>query len=295
MITGYATPEGTKKFAERQNQDSHENYKNVHNLTLSNVGIGTYLGNPDTETDKLVEDAIKDLPELRSRISKGTDSFEKWFSVLSELPEMISEELPEVIQEINNVICELGKRDNELPTGARYTAEKMSKNRAGKFIKDNWDWFFDKRIGGIINHESRSHMVSDLQRYLWCSAYAKVMDKSPRINDFPDNLLPEHKNIIKGRQIHFPDRFKVQLADKPSKTITSHISKDGHYYIHYDPIQCRSLTVREAARIQTFPDNYFFEGNRTQQYHQIGNAVPPLLARKLAGIVFKIMVERKEV
>ena len=59
MITGYATPEGTKKFAERQNQDSHKNYKNVHNLTLSNVGIGTYLGNPDIETDKLVEDAIK--------------------------------------------------------------------------------------------------------------------------------------------------------------------------------------------------------------------------------------------
>ena len=59
MITGYATPEGTKKFAERQNQDSHENYKNVNNLTLSNIGIGTYLGNPDVETDKLVEDAIK--------------------------------------------------------------------------------------------------------------------------------------------------------------------------------------------------------------------------------------------
>jgi len=59
MITGYATPEGTKKFAERQNQDSHKNYKNVHNLTLSNVGIGTYLGNPDTETDYIVQDAIK--------------------------------------------------------------------------------------------------------------------------------------------------------------------------------------------------------------------------------------------
>ena len=59
MITGYATPEGTKKFVERQNQDSYENYKNIHNLTLSNVGVGTYLGNPDTETDKLVEEAIK--------------------------------------------------------------------------------------------------------------------------------------------------------------------------------------------------------------------------------------------
>ena len=59
MITGYATPEGTKKFAERQNQNSHKNYKNVHNLTLSNVGIGTYLGNPDVETDYIVQDAIK--------------------------------------------------------------------------------------------------------------------------------------------------------------------------------------------------------------------------------------------
>ena len=59
MIAGYATPEGTKKFAERQNQDSQKNYKNVHNLTLSNVGIGTYLGNPDIETDKLVEAAVK--------------------------------------------------------------------------------------------------------------------------------------------------------------------------------------------------------------------------------------------
>ena len=59
MITGYATPEGTKKFAERQNQDSHKNYKNIHDLTLSNVGIGTYLGNPDTETDYVVQSAVK--------------------------------------------------------------------------------------------------------------------------------------------------------------------------------------------------------------------------------------------
>ena len=59
MITGYATPEGTKKFAERQHVTSQKNYKNIHNLTLSNVGIGTYLGNPDTETDYLVQDAVK--------------------------------------------------------------------------------------------------------------------------------------------------------------------------------------------------------------------------------------------
>jgi DNA (cytosine-5)-methyltransferase 1 len=143
--------------------------------------------------------------------------------------------------------------------------------------------WYRAKMKGVAQHESRAHMEEDLHRYLFAATYARVHGVSPRIRDFPPELHPNHRNIqraLEGRM--FNDRFRVQLADRPATTITSHISKDGHYFIHFAPEQCRSFTVREAARIQTFPDSYFFEGNRTEQFHQIGNAVPPFLAREIA-------------
>ena len=169
-------------------------------------------------------------------------------------------------------------------------------DRGGEFVRCDAridyepKWFCDVAVGGACNHASRPHMPADLHRYLFAACYARMFGRSPELRDFPPRLLPKHKNVKdEKKKEYFDDRFRVQLADRPSTTVTSHMAKDGHYFIHYDETQCRSLTVREAARLQTFPDNYFFSGTRTQQYVQVGNAVPPLLARQIAGIVFKIL------
>lgn len=151
-------------------------------------------------------------------------------------------------------------------------------------------WFHDVNLNAAVHHQSRGHLTQDLKRYLFASLYTKYFKKFPRMEDyrrFGEDLIPDHENAESGK---FSDRFRVQLPDEPATTITSHISKDGHYFIHYDPSQCRSFTVREAARIQTFPDNYFFCGSRTQQFHQVGNAVPPYLAFQIAEVVHEILV-----
>ena len=140
------------------------------------------------------------------------------------------------------------------------------------------NWMIDPNLDFLPNHDTRGHMLGDLSRYAFVATFGQITGRSPKSSDFPKGLAPNHRSWSSGK---FADRFKVQLRNQPSSTITSHISKDGHYFIHPAPEQCRSLTVREAARLQTFPDNYHFEGNRTQQYIQVGNAVPPYLATQI--------------
>ena len=177
------------------------------------------------------------------------------------------------------------KARNRTSIGGRFlTGEFRPKKLATELFKSD--------LGGICNHESRSHMKEDLWRYVFVAAYGQEHGRSPVLKVFPKALLPSHESVVEALRRghgHFSDRFRVQIASKPATTVTSHISKDGHYFIHYDPSQCRSLTVREAARLQTFSDDYFFEGNRTEQYSQVGNAVPPLLARQLAAILHPVL------
>lgn len=131
-------------------------------------------------------------------------------------------------------------------------------------------------------HQARPNNEQDLE------IYRIVVDLWNREKTRLDyNSLPDRLKTHRHRD-SFLDRFKVVASDLPfSHTVVAHIAKDGHYYIHPDMKQNRSITLREAARLQTFPDDYYFEsGNgvpgRTPAFRQIGNAVPVLLARKIA-------------
>ena len=127
----------------------------------------------------------------------------------------------------------------------------------------------------VTQHISRPNNENDLEIY---KIAVEKWNSGERLNyaQLPKRLI-KHSNTES-----FVNRFQVVNGKGVSHTVVAHIAMDGHYYIHPDKKQNRSISIREAARIQSFPDDYFFEGSRTAAFKQIGNAVPPLMAEKIA-------------
>jgi len=159
-------------------------------------------------------------------------------------------------------------------------------NETNKYLTDS---NIRNGINVLTQHIARPHSIQDKEIYK--IAVEKWNDGANRLNynDLPD-VLKTHKN-----RTSFTDRFKVVANNiSASHTIVAHIAKDGHHYIHPDIEQNRSISVRESARLQSFPDNFYFEGvkegaNRTAAFKQIGNAVPPSMANVLANELKQIL------
>lgn len=237
----------------------------IEGVAKRNFQKSSKNSNSSSETD----------PKL-TRIEEVKESFSKTIKELKKL------RLPENISKTND------GRGSELFCVSEHNSATFS-NGFEKKYPELFMWL-NRDLYGAANHDTREHMASDLQRYMfsaaWTRAHSRLKSPCPKSKDFPFALSPDHKNWESGVQA---DRFRTIGAEIIPLTITSHLRKDGHAQIHFDPSQNRSLTVREAARIQTFPDDYYFEGPRGWQYQQVGNAVPAYLAKQIALHVLNIL------
>lgn len=260
-----------------------------HAGRLDSIPVGALM--PRSSRPVSVGEALSGLPEVRSGLTRS-DSFQAWRDAVIDSMDLAVrairtsdvEKVREIQEEATLLRDTFWMRCPVLPRAAT-GGRSMDPSAPQELVQ----WLTGMAAGRVANHETRPHMTADLARYFFAAVYASVHNWSPRAEEYPAELEPDHRNWASG---HFRDRFRVQLAGTPATTITSHISKDGHYFIHPDPLQCRALTVREAARLQTFPDDYIFLGPRTAQYTQVGNAVPPFLARQIGEALLRILVGR---
>jgi len=151
-----------------------------------------------------------------------------------------------------------------------------SKNEYIKLIRKSND-------NKLYNHTTRKHNDLDRERY-------KILSENKwQLKDL-NEVRPD---LVHYNPKHFANRYTVQEWEKPSRTVVAHLYKDGNLFIHPDSKQERTFTVREAARVQSFPDDFKFLGARTHQYKQVGNAVPPLMSYQIAKAIKKVLTNEQ--
>jgi DNA (cytosine-5)-methyltransferase 1 len=111
----------------------------------------------------------------------------------------------------------------------------------------------------------------------------RIQKNSKKWLDLRASIVPPYPNN------KFPNKWRKMEADRPARTLLAHLGKDGYSHIHYDSKQARTISVREAARLQSFPDGFIFSGTMNPAFRQIGNAVPPLLAKIIGETVIKTL------
>ena len=251
-------------------------FENV--LGLKSAGAGIYLKNMEKLFDK------KGYKMKLFSVEANN------FGVLQKRKRVIilgwKKVLKPVLPDLEDIRHSDGHIVNDLLGDLPFIQAGGGKDKYSRYKSGSTEYLNDAGIRNGIDiltqHIARPHTEQDKEIY---RIAAELLRKEKRLNY---NELPAKLKTHKNRHSFF-DRFKVVDANAEfSHTVVAHIAKDGHYYIHPDIKQNRSITVREAARLQSFPDDFYFEGvkeghNRTAAFKQIGNAVPTLLAYRIAN------------
>lgn len=177
---------------------------------------------------------------------------------------------------INDILNDLPKlKAGEVKKVAKYRAPSNSYLEESG-IRSIDDEFVTENISRPVNENDANIYACAIK--LWNKKHIRI-----KYTDLPKEYKTQ-KN-----ENSFLDRFKVVDGQGYAHTVVAHLAKDGHYYIHPSLDDCRSISVREAARMQSFPDNFYFEGSRSAMFKQIGNAVPVLMAKKIAESIKSIL------
>jgi DNA (cytosine-5)-methyltransferase 1 len=261
-------------------------FENV--LGLKSAGSGIYLHNMERLFDKkgykmkLFTVEANNFGVLQNRKRIVIIGWQQHLKITLPDLEAIRTHTKHTVKELLDDLPEIqagGGKDRFLPYGKPSTA----------YLNDS---HIRNGIDILTQHVARPHTEQDKEIY---RIAVKMMKDKKRLNY---NELPDELKTHNNRHSFF-DRFKVVKADAAySHTVVAHIAKDGHYYIHPDIKQNRSISVREAARLQSFPDDFYFEGvkenaNRTAAFKQIGNAVPPLMANVVGEILFPLLMKQR--
>jgi len=216
-------------------------------------------------------------------LSKGLKPYVSVYEAIGDLPKVSPKITPTGLTEQRK--NEIQKKNKRIKSGDDIV--ELNKTRFQKHlskISQSGTGFFNfVRPNGyryIDHHTARSQQLSDIELF-------KLMKPGETSKDFMERMPEKAKTLIKYDMFTFKDKYRKQRLGEPSTTVFAHLEKDGNRFIH--PKQARTYTPREAARIQSFPDDFTFEGTMSKKFRQIGNAVPPLMSYNIGKIIWQVI------